>query len=151
MDSSDSLPPLLRIPFEKRLMHYDPPPPLTITDLEPMGRRGEFRFANRLSVCIEVEDGNVTGSGYSGGTIMGVTPFTVGPPRVMSPTKRNPEIQQVPQVIGNEATFVQTAGNRPGFSLLRPSVHWPFILTRPFTIWTTVELTVRRMGAAGSA
>jgi hypothetical protein len=144
---SESLPPLLRIPFEKRFMHYDPPPPLTITDLESMRERGEFRFANRLSAWIEVEDGNVTGSGYSGELIMGVTPFTVGPLRVMLPTKRNPEIQHVPQVIGDEVTFVQTAGNRPGFSFLRPSVHWPFILTRPFTIWTTVELTVKADGS----
>ena len=65
-------------------MHYGPPPPLAITDLEPMRKRGELRFANRLSTWIEVEDGNITGSGYSG------------------------------------------AGNRPGFSFLRPSVHWPF-------------------------
>ena len=143
---SESLPPLVRIPFDKGFMHYDPPPPLTLTDLELMRKHGEFRFANRLSVWIDVEDGKITNSGYSGGIVMGVTPFTMGPLWVMLPTKRNPEIQHVPQVIGDEVTFVQTAGNRPGFSLLRPSIHWPFILTRPFTIWTTLELTVKTDG-----
>jgi hypothetical protein len=129
-------------------MHYDPPPPLTITDLEPMRRRGEFRFANRLSVWLEVKEGNVTDCGYSGGMIMGVTPFTAGPLRVMLPTKRNPEIRHSPQIIGDEVTFVQTAGNRPGFSFVRPSIHWPFVLTRPFTIWTTIELKVRTDGSS---
>jgi hypothetical protein len=42
---SDSIPGLLGVPFERGLMHYDPPPPLTLTDLEGMRRRGEFRFA----------------------------------------------------------------------------------------------------------
>jgi hypothetical protein len=129
-------------------MHYDPPPPLTVTDLEPMRKRGEFRFANRLSAWIEVRDGSVVDCGYSGGMIMGVTPFTVGRLRVMLPTKRNPEIRHSPQVIGNEVTFVQTAGNRPGFSFLRPSIHWPFILSRPFNIWTTVELTIKADGSS---
>ena len=144
---SDSIPGLLRLPFEKGLMHYDPPPPLTITDLESMRQRGEFRFANRLSAWIDIDDGKIADCGYSGGIIMGVTPITAGPLRVMLPTKRNPEIQHAPQVIGDEVTFVQTAGNRPGFSFLRPSMRWPFFVTRPFTIWTTIQLTINADGS----
>ena len=34
---SDSIPGVLGLPMEKGLMHYDPPPPLTITDLERCG------------------------------------------------------------------------------------------------------------------
>jgi len=128
-------------------MHYDPPPPLMLTDLESMRRRGEFRFANRLSAWIEVEDGEIRDSGYSGGMIMGVTPFTAGPLRIMLPTKRNPEIRHTPRIDGDEATFVQTAGNRPGFSFVRPSIHPPFLLTRPFAIWTTVELKIKTDGS----
>jgi hypothetical protein len=44
-------------------------------------------------------------------------------------------------------TFVQTAGGRPGFSFLRPSARWPFLVTRPFTIWTTIELTIHADGS----
>jgi hypothetical protein len=140
---SDSIPGLVKLPFEKGLMHYDPPPPLTITDLESMRQRGEFRFANRLRAWVDVEDEKITGYGYSGGLIMGITPITAGPLRVMLPTKRNPEIQHTPQAVGGAVTFVQTAGNRPGFSFLRPSFRWPFFVTRPFTIWTTIELTIK--------
>jgi hypothetical protein len=42
-------PGLLKVPFSEGVMHYDPPPQLTLTDLEGMRRRGEFRFANMHS------------------------------------------------------------------------------------------------------
>src|SRR5215467_8886928 len=84
---SDSIPGLLKLPMEKGLMHYDPPPPLTVTDLDPMRRRGEFRFANILRAWIYVEDGTIRDYGYAGGVIMGLTPVTAGPLRVMLPAK----------------------------------------------------------------
>jgi hypothetical protein len=140
---SASLPAPLKIPFEQGLMHYDPPPPLTLTDLEGMRRRGEFRFANLLRAWIDVEDGTIRDCGYAGGLIMGLTPVTVGSLRVLLPTKANPEIRPDPEVTADAVRFVQTAGNRPAFSFLKPSAKWPFLVTRPFTIWTTVELTVR--------
>jgi hypothetical protein len=139
---SHSIPGLLKFPFEKGLMHYDPPPQLTVTDLNAMRYRGEFRFANNLRAWIHVEDGKIRDYGYSGGVIMGLTRITAGPLRVMLPTKRNPEIRHTPQLTGNAVRFVQTAGGRPGFSFLKPSSRWPFLVTRPFTIWTTIELTI---------
>jgi hypothetical protein len=144
---SDSVPGMMRIPFARGMMHYDPPPPLHIGDLEVMRRRGEFRFANRLSAWIEVSEDKITSAGYSGGTMMGLTPLTAGPLRIMLPTKRNPEIQRAPHIIGSKAVFVQTAGGRPGFSFLKPTLRWPFLVTRPFTIWTTIELAI---GADGT-
>ena len=128
-------------------MHYDPPPPLTVTDLDAMRRRGEFRFANILRAWIHVEGGKIRDYGYAGGVIMGLTPITTGPLRVMLPTKPNPVIQHAPQATEDAVTFVQTAGGRPGFSLLKPCAHWPFLVTRPFTIWTTIELTIRADGS----
>lgn len=145
---SESISGVLRIPFSRGLMHYDPPPPLNVGDLEEMRRRGEFRFANRLRAWIEVSDGKITDAGYSGGTVMGLTPFSAGPLRIMLPTKRNPEIQQTPQIFGSEAIFVQTAGGRPGFSFLKPALRWPFLVTRPFNIWTTIELVIRSDGTS---
>ena len=144
---SDSIPGLLKIPMEKGLMHYDPPPPLALTDLEGMRHRGEFRLANILRAWIHVEDGTIRDYGYAGGAILGFTPVTVGPLRVMLPTKPNPVIQHPPRLTGDAVTFIQTIGNRPGFSFLRPSAHWPFLLTRPFTIWTTIELTINTDGS----
>jgi hypothetical protein len=143
---SDSIPGLLRLPFARGIMHYDPPPPLALTDVEGMRRRGEFRFANRLSAYIEVEDGRITGAGYTGGTTMGLTPITAGPLRVMLPTKANRDIQWKPALTGDQATFVQTSGGRPGFSFLKPTWRWPFLVTKPFTIWTTIRLTIDTRG-----
>jgi Cyclic nucleotide-binding domain len=145
---SDSIPGVLGLPMEKGLMHYDPPPPLAVTDLEPLRRRGEFRFANVLRAWIEVEGGVIRDCGYAGGVMMGRTPVTAGSLRVLLPTKANPVIRHDPQVSGGSVTFRQTAGGRPGFSFLKPSARWPFLVTRPFTIWTTIELTVRADGSS---
>lgn len=129
-------------------MHYDPPPPLSITDLESMRRKGEFRFANLLRAWIDVEDGKITDYRYAGGVVMGLTPITVGGLRVLLPTKGNPEIRHSPQVAGNSVRFVQTAGGRPAFSFLKPAPRWPYLETRPFTIWTTIELTISADGSS---
>jgi hypothetical protein len=65
----------------------------------------------------------------------------------MLPTKRNRDIQWSPAVDGSEAVFVQTSGGRPGFSFLKPTWRWPFLVTRPFTIWTTLRMTINADGA----
>jgi hypothetical protein len=145
---SDSIPGLLRVPFARGIMHYDPPPPLTLTDVDGMRRRGEFRFANRLSAYIDVEDGRITGCGYTGGKLMGLTPITAGPLRVMLPTWAHRDIQWQPEVRTTEAIFVQTAGGRPGFSFLKPTWRWPFLVRKPFTIWTTLRLTITADGTS---
>jgi hypothetical protein len=145
---SDSIPAPLKIPFEQGLMHYDPPPPLTLTDLEGMRRRGEFRFANLLQAWIDVEDGTIRDCGYAGGVLMGLTPISVGSLKMMLPTKANQEIRREPEVTADAVRFVQTAGGRPLFSVLKPSAKWPFLVTRPFTVWTTIDLTVRADGSS---
>jgi hypothetical protein len=145
---SDSLRGPLKLPWAGGIMHYDPPPPLVLGDLEAMWRRGEFRFANRLGAYIDVEDGTIVRAGYTGGLLMGLTPVTVGPLRLLLPTKGEPEIRLEPRVSGDEATFVQTAGGRPLFSVVKPSKNVPFVVTRPFTIWTTIELTIRADGSS---
>jgi hypothetical protein len=148
---SDSIPGLLRLPFAKGIMHYDPPPPLRLTDLEGMRRRGEFRFANVLGAFIEVEDGRIVDAGYTGRNVMGLTPVSAGPLRILLPTIAHRLIQWQPAVSDRKATFVQTGGGRPGFSFLKPSWRWPFLVTKPFTIWTTIRLTIDVEGNTTSA
>jgi hypothetical protein len=145
---SESVQGLPKVPFSGNVMHYDPPPPLTLSDLEGMRRRGEFRFANILRAWIDVEGGTIRGCGYAGGVIMGLTPITVGSLNVLLPTKANPEIRREPVVTKDAVRFVQTAGGRPGFSFLKPSARAPFLVTRPFTIWTTIELTISADGSS---
>jgi hypothetical protein len=79
---------------------------------------------------------------------MGLTPIGAGPLRVMLPTKANPVVRHTPQVVGDAVTFVQTAGGRPGFSFLGVTSRRPFLVTRPFTIWTTIELTINADGSS---
>lgn len=143
---SDSIPGLLRLPMEKGIMHYDPPPPLSITDLDAIRCRGEFRFANILRAWIDVEGGKIRDYRYAGGVVMGLTPITAGPLHLLLPTKANTVIQHPARLTGDAVTFVQTAGGRPAFSFLKPSPRWPFLVTRPFTIWTTIELTIKADG-----
>ena len=69
----------------------------------------------------------------------------------MLPTKGNRDIQWQPAVTANAVTFVQTAGGRPGFSFLKPTWRWPFLVTKPFTIWTTLKLTIDVTGSATQA
>jgi hypothetical protein len=145
---SESVPGLLKVPFSEGVMHYDPPPPLTLTDLDGMRRRGEFRFANVMRAWIDVADGKIRDYGYAGGVVMGLTPVTVGSLHVLLPTRANLELRREPEVTPDAVRFVQTAGGRPGFSFLKPSARWPFLVTRPFTIWTTIELTVRADGTS---
>ena len=122
---SDSIPGLLGLPMEKGLMHYDPPPPRTVTDLEPLRRRGEFRFANVLRAWIDVERGVIGDCGYAGAVIMGLTPFTVGSLRGAPADQSQPGDPARPQISEGSVTFRQTAGGRPGFSFLKPSARWP--------------------------
>ena len=72
----------MRVPFDVGVAHYDPPPPDAIENLkalEALRASDRFRFANRLSAWIEVdEDGNVTDAGYDGGGHMGATTMKIG-------------------------------------------------------------------------
>ena len=84
---SHSIRGVISLPFAAGIMHYDPPPPLELTDLMGMRERGEFRFANQLSAYIDVEEGKITGYGSCGGLLMGRTPISAGPIRPCSPRK----------------------------------------------------------------
>ena len=52
--------------FAAGALHYDAPPPDVLGDVGELYAGEKFRFANRLSAWIEVEDGRVVDAGYSG-------------------------------------------------------------------------------------
>ena len=104
-----------------------------------------------LSAYVDVEDGQLSGCGYTGGKVMGLTPVTPGPLQVMLPTIGHHDIQWQPAISGDEVTFVESAGGRPGFSFLKPTWRWPFLVTKPFTIWTTLKLTIKADGTSTQA
>jgi hypothetical protein len=64
--------------------HSDNPPPDVIKDpaeLDALHAAERFRFANRLTAWIEVENGHVTDAGYSGRGYISRTSFGWGPHR----------------------------------------------------------------------
>jgi len=67
----------MRVPFDIGVAHYDDPPPDKISSaaaLERLRKADGFRFANRLTAWVEVNDkGRITGAGYEGGGHMGAT------------------------------------------------------------------------------
>ena len=60
--------------FDAGITHYDEPPPGELGDIEVLRAEDRFRFANVLRAWIETDgSGQVTGSGYGGGGLMGTS------------------------------------------------------------------------------
>ncbi|MGH8996326.1 MAG: hypothetical protein ACRDYB_09910, partial [Acidimicrobiales bacterium] len=60
----------LKMSFDMGVAHYDEPPPDVIDDIGALQAAGQFRFANRLSAWIEVEEAKIVGHGRSGGGLI---------------------------------------------------------------------------------
>ena len=80
---SDSLSGMLKAGEKLRFAHHDEPPPDQIGSpaqplLEELRDADRFRFANLLRAWVEVEDGAIVASGYSGGGHMGSTTVSLG-------------------------------------------------------------------------
>jgi hypothetical protein len=140
---------LLKVPFEVGFINYDRPLPDQLGDLEEWRRAGRFRFANRLEAWIDVEDGEVVGSGHLGSGVVGRT--GLGPGKLVSvPAIAFPDIQRDPEPADGGVRFVQTSGGQP--PLLAPrrtsgAHRWSL---RPPVVWTTLALTIRVDGSVES-
>jgi hypothetical protein len=140
---------LLKVPFEVGFINYDRPLPDQLGDLDALRREARFRFANRLEAWIDVEDGKVVGAGHLGGGIVGRT--GLGPGKLVSvPAIAFPDLQHEPEPVDGGVRFVQTSGGQP--PLLAPrrtsgAHRWSL---RPPVVWTTLALTIRVDGSAGS-
>ncbi|WP_348246398.1 hypothetical protein, partial [Salmonella enterica] len=69
-----------------------------IDDLEALRDADRFRFANRLSAWIEVEDGHVVDAGYDGGGLIGSTTANLGVTSLTFPAVAFPDLQRDPEV-----------------------------------------------------
>ena len=144
---SEAVTGMTKLPFEIGAMHYDDPPPDHIDDLEPMRAAGRFRFANRLAAWIDVEDGRITGHGYTGGGMMGLTTVSLGVPVTFAAIGL-PDIQHEPVVEHDRVRFTQTAGGRPAIPAPRHVNHPPFVQLKGPTVWTTLELVINADGSS---
>jgi hypothetical protein len=130
--------------FEVGVTHYDEPPPDTIPldQLEDLRAAGRFRFANRLSAWIEVQDGRIVDAGYTGGGRMGLTTVSLVGKSAMFEPVALPDIAHDPEIHGTEARFVQTTGGRAPLPAPRHVRHPPFWQMKPPDVWTTLALTI---------
>jgi hypothetical protein len=137
----------MRVPMDLGIGHYDQAPPdhIDVTQLPQMRDADLFRFANHLSVQVEVEDGQITGADYSGGAYVGSTKAKIGMSLTI-PGVSFPVLQQPPGIEGGVVHFQQTAGGRTGAPLPRRIDRPPYVRMTAPTAWTTLGLTVTAAG-----
>jgi hypothetical protein len=148
---SEAIGGLTKMPFETGVAHYDPPPPDLIEDIDELQREGRFRFANRLTAWIEVDDGRIVGHGQGGGGLLCSTLLQVGKKQVAFEAVALPDLQPDPDVGATEVTFFQTAGGRTGVPAPRRVRRAPYVQFSAPLAWTTLALTLRADGSSSFA
>ena len=141
---SEAIEGMPKLPFELGITHYDAPPPDKVdeAELEALRNADRFREANQLRAWIEVDDGKIVGSGYSGGALVGTTHVKVGPKTLAFPGVKYPLIQDEPEQGPDWVKFVQTAGGRMGLPAPRRVSGKPFFQIASASAWTTLQLII---------
>ncbi len=144
---SEAIEGMSKLPFEMGLAHYDEAPPDQVDDLDELREADRFRFANRLRCWIDVDDGRITGSGYSGGGQIGSTTLRLGGRMATFAAVAFPDKQQPPVASAGSVRFVQTTGGRTGVPMPRRVKHPPFVQVSAPLAWTTLALTLHADGS----
>jgi hypothetical protein len=147
---SEAIEGMPKLPFELGMTHYDQPPPdrLAPGQLEELRDADRFREANQLKAWVEVDDGKIVDSGYSGGALVGTTNVKLGPKTVGFPGVKYPLIQAEPEVGPDWVKFVQSAGGRMGLPAPRRVSGKPFFQIASASAWTTLQLIVYADGTS---
>jgi hypothetical protein len=148
---SEAIHGLPRLPFDLGFGAYDDPPPDRIDDLEAMHAAGAFRFANRLTGWIEVDDGRIVGHGQDGRSYLSSTLMRFGRTKVAFQPHGMPDVTPDPVVEDGCVRFRQSAGGRPGVPAPRVVRGRPFAQWLGPPVWTTLELTVHADGRSDGA
>ncbi len=128
---SEALPSGMRLPFDWGVTHYDAPPPDRIEDLDALRQADRFRFANRLSVWAEVEDGRIVSHGRAGGGLIGSTTVRLARRDLVFTAYPLPDLCPEPEVTATSVRFTQTAGGRAGLPFPRPVDEPPHVRLVP--------------------
>ena len=147
---SEAIDGMPKLPFELGMTHYDQPPPdrLASGQLEELRDADRFREANELRAWVEVDDGKIVDSGYSGGALVGTTNVKLGPKTVGFPGVKYPLIQADPEVGPDWVKFVQSAGGRMGLPAPRRVSGKPFFQIASASAWTTLQLIIYADGTS---
>jgi hypothetical protein len=147
---SEAIEGMPKMPFEIGITHYDAPPPDQIAegDLEQLRDADRFREANQLRAWIEVDDGKIVDSGYSGGALVGSTNLKLGPKTVAFAGVTYPLIQDEPEQGPDWVKFVQSAGGRMGLPAPRRVRGKPFFQVASASAWTTLQLIIYADGTS---
>jgi hypothetical protein len=138
-----------RAVFDSGITHYDDPPPGQLGDMEELRAADRFRFANVLRAWIEVDgSGRITGSGYSGGGLMGATTVRLGALRYRFQAVQLPDLQRDPERGEGWVRFSQTTGGRTGLPAPRRVRRRPYVQWQAPLVWTTLSLTLHCDGRA---
>jgi Cyclic nucleotide-binding domain len=142
--------PLNKPIFDSGLTHYDEPPPDDIGALPTLGRwlkEDRFRFANRLAAAIDVVDGKIVSTEYTGGLFINATRLRLAGHEITFQPYALPTRQEQPEIGDGWARFTQTVGGQPGLPAPRRVNHPPFVQLRGPVVWTTLSLTVHTDGS----
>ncbi len=146
---SEAVAGLTRLPFDAGIAHYDEPPPDKLEELVALREADRFRFANRLSAWIDVDEhGSITGRGYDGGGMIGATTMRLGPASMTFAAAALPDLQLEPVSGDGWVRFEQTCGGRTGVPAPRRVKHPPFVQVAAPLAWTTLRITLHADGHA---
>ena len=147
---SEAIEGMPKLPFELGVAHYDQPPPdqLVPGALEELRDADRFREANQLRAWIEVDDGKIVDSGYSGGALVGTTHVKLIGKTLAFPGVKYPLMQADPEVGPDWVKFVQSAGGRMGLPAPRRVSGKPFFQIASASAWTTLQLIIYADGTS---
>jgi hypothetical protein len=143
---SEAIKGMTKMPFQIGVAHYDDPPPDVVDDLDALQAADRFRFANRLTAWIDVEDGRIVGHGQEDHGMIGSTTIRLAGRDATFAAVSYPNIVPEPEVGPSSVRFVQTAGGRTGVPAPRTVRKPPFIQITAPTAWTTLALTIHADG-----
>jgi len=136
------------LPFGLGVAHYDKPPPDQLPDVEVLLSADAIRFANQLHAWIEVQDGQITAHGMSGGGRLGSTTVRLRSHTLTFAGIALPDLTPPPEVHRTQVRFIRTAGGHTGAPVPRAVPHPPFWqLTAPIA-WSTIVLTLNADGSS---
>jgi hypothetical protein len=139
---------MFRLPFGLGVAHYDQPPPDSAPDVEALLAAAAIRFANQLHAWIDVDGGQITAHGMSGGGRLGSTTVRLRSRGLTFAGVALPDITPPPEVQPDRVRFTQTAGGHTGAPVPRAVSQPPFWrLTAPVA-WSTLAVTLRSDGSA---